>query len=582
MPTSIDFLRVSFSFDSLAAPLLRDVTVRFPPGWTGIVGPNGAGKTTVLQLAVGELTPDSGSVIAPRRVACCPQRTDEPPSGLARWLLATDSDACALRGRMGVAPDWLARWDTLSHGERKRAQVGVALAARPDVLAVDEPTNHLDSAARALLVRELRTFAGIGLLVSHDRELLDQLCDRCLFLSPPNATLRPGGYSDGSAQARSEAECLRAERRRALRELQRIEAEAARRRETAAREHKLRSKRGLARHDRDGRAKINLARVTDSKAGAPLRQLDGRRAQAAQRVANIVVAKRVEPGLWLPASRARVDAVLREPPGEVPFAACAADAIASNDLMALAPGAPDALAPETANALALKAPEAFAPKTPQGLAPDAVRALPPQSASPRLSGATSEGGVLRHPRLEIGPAERVAVVGPNGAGKSTLIRRLLPRIRVAAERLLYMPQELSVEQTRQLIRDTRALPRAALGRIMQTVAGLGSDPRRLLETDLPSPGEARKLLLAFGAARDVQVLIMDEPTNHLDLPSIECVEAVLRDFPGALLLVSHDRRFLDALTTTEWRVEREPGCDAHVVVCPRSGTPAHDTTFRAE
>ena len=82
--------------------------------------------------------------------------------------------------RGGCAPlslraDELARWPTLSPGERKRWQVGAALAARPDVLILDEPTNHLDAEARAVLVAVLERFSGIGVLVSHDRELLDAL-----------------------------------------------------------------------------------------------------------------------------------------------------------------------------------------------------------------------------------------------------------------------------------------------------------------------------------------------------------------------------------------------------------------------
>lgn len=54
--------------------------------------------------------------------------------------------------------------------------------------------------------------------------------------------------------------------------------------------------------------------------------------------------------------------------------------------------------------------------------------------------------------------------------------------------------------------------------------------------------------------RSAVLLIMDEPTNHLDLPSIECLESALADFPGGLLLVSHDRAFLDGLVSVRWRI----------------------------
>ena len=93
---------------------------------------------------------------------------------------------------------------------------------------------------------------------------------------------------------------------------------------------------------------------------------------------------------------------------------------------------------------------------------------------------------------------------------------------------------------------------------MTIVSRLGSRPHRLLESDEPSPGETRKLLLALGMTRRPHIIIMDEPTNHMDLPSIECLETALADCPCGLLLVSHDRRFLQKLTRLEWQLARQP------------------------
>ena len=93
---------------------------------------------------------------------------------------------------------------------------------------------------------------------------------------------------------------------------------------------------------------------------------------------------------------------------------------------------------------------------------------------------------------------------------------------------------------------------------MTVVSRLGSRPARLLESVEPSPGEVRKLLLGLGIALQPHLIIMDEPTNHLDLPSMECLEGALRDCPCALLLVSHDERFLRGLTRTRWHIEAAP------------------------
>jgi macrolide transport system ATP-binding/permease protein len=91
------------------------------------------------------------------------------------------------------------------------------------------------------------------------------------------------------------------------------------------------------------------------------------------------------------------------------------------------------------------------------------------------------------------------------------------------------------------------------------VRRLGSDPARLLQSREPSPGETRKLMLAMQMQAEPVLLVLDEPTNHLDLPSVECLEEALDEFEGALILVSHDQRFLDRLASRRWRIELEAG-----------------------
>jgi ATPase subunit of ABC transporter with duplicated ATPase domains len=83
---------------------------------------------------------------------------------------------------------------------------------------------------------------------------------------------------------------------------------------------------------------------------------------------------------------------------------------------------------------------------------------------------------------------------------------------------------------------------------------LGVEPDRLLESQNPSPGEARKLKLAYGLGRQVWGLILDEPTNHLDMPAIERLEEALRDYPGALVMVTHDELLAHRCTSTQWRL----------------------------
>lgn len=95
-------------------------------------------------MIAGELEPTQGQIECIGTVAYCPQRTDDPPAPWHDFMEATDQRACMWRGRLQIEADWCHRWTTLSHGQRKRAQIATALWQPVHVLALDEPTNHLD------------------------------------------------------------------------------------------------------------------------------------------------------------------------------------------------------------------------------------------------------------------------------------------------------------------------------------------------------------------------------------------------------------------------------------------------------
>jgi ATPase subunit of ABC transporter with duplicated ATPase domains len=148
--------------------------------------------------------------------------------------------------------------------------------------------------------------------------------------------------------------------------------------------------------------------------------------------------------------------------------------------------------------------------------------------------------------------DRVLLSGPNGEGKSTLLAALIEASNLDPARILHVPQELTEQQTRDLVGEVRGLDAATKGRVLGIVGVLGSDPKRILATDVPSPGEARKLLIASGLGRGAWVLLLDEPTNHLDLPSVERLEAALAAYPGAMIVVTHDDAFAREATRQRW------------------------------
>jgi len=152
--------------------------------------------------------------------------------------------------------------------------------------------------------------------------------------------------------------------------------------------------------------------------------------------------------------------------------------------------------------------------------------------------------------------DRIAITGANGLGKSTLIRHILDHLTVPDEHLIYLPQEIDLARTREIMASVQQLSHEQLGLAMTVVSGLGSRPERLLQHLDASPGELRKVLLALGVIRRPHLIIMDEPTNHLDLPAIESLEHELNDCPCGLLLVSHDLRFLSRITQTRWHLQQ--------------------------
>ncbi|WP_366515760.1 ATPase, T2SS/T4P/T4SS family [Prosthecochloris sp.] len=161
---------------------------------------------------------------------------------------------------------------------------------------------------------------------------------------------------------------------------------------------------------------------------------------------------------------------------------------------------------------------------------------------------------LQYQELIIHSTDRIAVTGPNGAGKSTLLRYILTYLNVPKEHLTYVPQEIDIQRSQEILARVRELSPEQLGQVMNIISRLGSRPHRLLESTTPSPGETRKLLLALGMMNLPHIIVLDEPTNHMDLPSIECLEAALVECPCALLLISHDQRFLSRLTTISWKI----------------------------
>jgi ABC transport system ATP-binding/permease protein len=471
----------------------------------GMVGRNGAGKSTLLGLLAGRVVPDTGRVAmaAGLRIGYLPQSDQlagtvgeivfgsmggpvgvtaggsgagsgpsgsgpEPDGPRVPW--EADPRARAIMAELlpGIGVD--AQAGQLSGGERRRVALASLLVAERDVLLLDEPTNHLDIEAIDWLGRHLRDRAENGrsavVVVSHDRWLLDTVCERTWEVDRGQVHSAEGGYS---AYVLAEAERERGE-----------EAAERRRRNLARKE--------LAWLQRGARARTTKAKF------------------------------RVEAATALIAS---------EPPPR--------DNVELTRLATARLG-----------------------KT--------VIELEDVSVSVGADGR--ERALLDHVTWRLGPGDRVGIVGVNGSGKTSLLNVLDGGgpasaglhaegtvIRGKTVRLAYLSQELAEldpdQRVREAVEEIQLRIRVgdrelSAGQLLERL-GFTTERQWTRVGDL-SGGERRRVQMLRLLMGEPNVLLLDEPTNDLDIETLTEFEDLLDDWPGTLVVVSHDRYFLERVT----------------------------------
>lgn len=517
MPASITLSNLSWSTPD-GRSLLSNLDLAFGVERTGLVGRNGVGKTTLIRLISGELQPQAGGIAVNGSVGLLRQTVQagdaetvadlfgvtaalallhraEAGSATAEeladadWTL--DTRLAAALARVGLEAEPETRLTTLSGGQRTRAGLAALIVGEPDFLILDEPTNNLDRDGRRAVIDLLAGWRAGAIVVSHDRELLDTV-DAIVELTSLDATRYGGNWSQYRARkvlelAAAEHDLADAERR--------IDELARRAQATIERKARKDSagKKKAARGDMPRIMIGGLRQRAEMTSGENARLAERRRMQALEDAAS---------------ARGKIE-ILQ------PFS--------------------------------VKLPPSGLPANKVVLRMDGVHA-----------GYAPGQPVIRDLSFTIAGPERIAVVGPNGSGKTTLLSLITGTLKPWVGMIdvpvpfALLDQQVGLLDGALSIRDNfrninpRAdenACRAALARFM-----FRADAALQIVSSL-SGGQLLRAGLACVLGGDVPppLLILDEPTNHLDIDSIEAVEAGLRAYDGALLVVSHDEAFLDAI-----------------------------------
>ncbi len=464
----------------------------------GITGANGCGKSSLLSLVRGELHADVGNFEMPGNLAVAhvAQELSATDQSALDFVLDGDAELREIEARMAAAEanhdgvklgelyavyegiggyQARSRAATLLHGLgfstadesravrefsggwRVRLNVAKALMCRSDLLLLDEPTNHLDLDAVLWLENWLKEYRGTLLLIAHDRDFLDSICNRIVNIEHGVVTLYRGNYSDFEVTRSAQLAQTQAMYERQQREVKHIEAFIAR-----------------------FRAQATKARQAQSRIKALERM---------QRIAPAHVDSEFSFSFLEPAKLPR------------PLLTIEHQAVGYGD-------------------------------------------------KPLVNDVS----------FTISPGDRIALLGHNGAGKSTVIKLLANDLtsrvgtRTEAKDLSvgYFAQH-QLEQLNPKESPLQNLMRSAGDRIKQVpeqqlrdyLGGFGFRGDRVFEAIAPfSGGEKARLVLALLSYQRPNLLLLDEPTNHLDLEMRQALAFALQDYPGAVLMVSHDRHLL--------------------------------------
>ena len=176
--------------------------------------------------------------------------------------------------------------------------------------------------------------------------------------------------------------------------------------------------------------------------------------------------------------------------------------------------------------------------------------------------------ILKHSELIINSNSKIGIEGVNGSGKTTLLNYIIETMynnSINKEKIVYIPQDIEREYWNKTFNNIKSLDYEALGFLMSFVNRLGSNAKTVINSANHSPGEMRKIMLGMAVLKNPYIIILDEPTNHLDIDSIERLEEALISFNCALLIVSHNKNFLNRIVNIKWLISKKDNYSSLIV-----------------
>ena len=439
----------------------------------GLIGENGAGKTTLLRVLSGELTPDAGQV---RRLA---------PVAMIRQQGDADAGSDAeIRARFQAQETR----EGLSGGEMTRNRIAGALSARAGLLLADEPTTDLDREGLGMLRRNLSGFPGAVLLVSHDRALLREICDRIWYLEDGKITVFPGGYDDFMAERLQQRERAAFEYDQYKAEQKRLKESARKMAERASQVKKAPGRMG------NSEARLHKREWTDS-----VLQLSHAKRTIQNRMEHLEVREKPRA---LPVITMKLGVTHPVEAKNVLDFRCASLQAGGKILL-------------QDTGFVLPAGSRTAVIGPNGCGKTTLlRTLTGQAGN----GVDFRGSARFNPAVRIGWFDQ--------HHESTL--------------------NLNASVLENIMRES-VHPEHFARTVMACLGIRGDDVYKPLA--LLSGGERAKTALGKLLLMDCNLLLLDEPTNHLDLFTMEELEKLLAGYGGTLLFVSHDEEFIRKTAT---------------------------------